>query len=212
VSFHELLGWRTELPAVREAMAILGEPGSRWAVPTPALVLDIDAFDRNVALMAARTHAAGLTLRPHAKSHKSAVLARRQLDAGAAGVCCAKLGEAEALVAGGIGAVLVTSPVVDPALVRRLGTLAARADQLWLAADSADAVAPPAPAPRRSGSSSMSTSASVVPASPTRRPPPASPAWSPRPTACISPACRATAGRGSTWSGATSAAAGWSAA
>jgi D-serine deaminase-like pyridoxal phosphate-dependent protein len=134
------LGWRADLPAVRHALDLVGRPGSRWAVPTPALVLDIDAFDRNVALMAARAEEAGLALRPHAKSHKSSVLARRQLDAGAVGVCCAKLGEAEALLAGGIGAILVTSPLVDPSLVERLRTVAERADELWLAVDSDEAI------------------------------------------------------------------------
>ncbi len=134
------LGWRAELPAVRHALGLLDQPGSRWAVPTPALVLDIDAFDRNVALMAARTNEAGLALRPHAKSHKSSALARRQLDAGAVGVCCAKLGETEALLAGGVGSVLVTSPVVDPSLVGRLGAVAERAEALWLAVDGLEAI------------------------------------------------------------------------
>jgi D-serine deaminase-like pyridoxal phosphate-dependent protein len=134
------LGWRAELPAVRDALDLVGQPGSRWSIPTPALVLDMDAFDRNVAVMAARTTEAGLALRPHAKSHKSAALARRQLDAGAVGVCCAKLGEAEALVAGGVGAVLVTSPLVDPSLIDRLAAVAKDSDELWLAADSAEAI------------------------------------------------------------------------
>jgi D-serine deaminase-like pyridoxal phosphate-dependent protein len=121
---REHLGWRAELPSVRHALELVDRPGSRWAVPTPALVLDIDAFDRNVALMAARAKEAGLTLRPHAKSHKSSALARRQLNAGAVAVCCAKLGEAEALAAGGVRAVLITSPLVDATLVRRLAALA----------------------------------------------------------------------------------------
>jgi D-serine deaminase-like pyridoxal phosphate-dependent protein len=134
------LGWRAQLPAVRHALGLLGQPGSRWALPTPALVLDIDAFDRNVALMAARTKDGGLTLRPHAKSHKSSVLGRRQLDAGAVGLCCAKLGEAEALLAGGVGSILVTSPLVDESLVGRLGAVAGRAEALWLASDGHEAI------------------------------------------------------------------------
>jgi len=52
-------------------------------------VLDLDAFERNVAKMTARARAAGLALRPHAKSHKCAAIARRQIEAGAVGVCCA---------------------------------------------------------------------------------------------------------------------------
>lgn len=134
------LGWRADLPAVRRALELIGRPGSRWSIPTPALVLDLDAFDRNVALMAARMKEAGVALRPHAKSHKSSALARRQLDAGAVGVCCAKPGEAEALVGGGVGAVLMTSPLVDPNLVDRLAAVARDADELWLAVDSAEAI------------------------------------------------------------------------
>jgi D-serine deaminase-like pyridoxal phosphate-dependent protein len=140
VNARDALGWRAELPAVRQALGLIDQPGSRWAIPTPALVLDIAAFDRNVALMAARTKEGGLALRPHAKSHKSSVLARRQLDAGAAGVCCAKLGEAEALLAGGVGSILVTSPIVDASLIGRLGAVAERAQELWLAVDSVEAI------------------------------------------------------------------------
>nr|QQZ50602.1 alanine racemase [Phenylobacterium glaciei] len=62
-----------------------------------------------MARMAARAKAAGLVLRPHAKSHKCAALARRQIAAGAVGVCCAKLAEAEALSAAGIRGILITS-------------------------------------------------------------------------------------------------------
>jgi D-serine deaminase-like pyridoxal phosphate-dependent protein len=115
-------------------------------------VLDIDAFDRNVALMAARANDAGLTLRPHAKSHKSSVLARRQLNAGAVAVCCAKLGEAEALAAGGVRAVLVTSPLVDASLVRRLAAVAEDAEELWLAVDGDEAIDLAARAAGASGS------------------------------------------------------------
>src|SRR5580692_8691964 len=96
------LGPIAERAEVAAAIEALGTQGSRWRVPTPALVVDLDAFDRNVAQMAARARAAGVALRPHAKSHKTSALARRQIGAGAVGVCCAKLGEAEALAAQGI--------------------------------------------------------------------------------------------------------------
>ena len=56
----------------------------------------------------------GMKLRPHAKTHKSIEIARRQLEAGAIGICCAKLGEAEVFAAGGVESILVTSPVVAP--------------------------------------------------------------------------------------------------
>src|SRR5687767_5808704 len=92
--------------------SLIGKPGSRYEAPTPALVVDVDALERNVLKMAARARAAGAALRPHAKTHKSAYVARMQVEAGAVGVCCAKLGEAEALMSAGVRGVLVTSPIV----------------------------------------------------------------------------------------------------
>ncbi len=65
--------------------------------------------------MAGRAAQAGLALRPHSKSHKCAALVRRQIEAGAAGICCAKLAEAEAMAAAGIGQILVTSPIAGTA-------------------------------------------------------------------------------------------------
>jgi D-serine deaminase-like pyridoxal phosphate-dependent protein len=120
---------------------LIGRQGSRQALNTPALVLDIEALDRNIAAMAAFAGAAGLKLRPHAKTHKSIDIARRQIAAGALGVCCAKLGEAEALAEGGIGGLHITSPVVGEAAVERLVALAAKAPDLMAAADHPDAVA-----------------------------------------------------------------------
>jgi len=107
---------------------------------TPALVVDLDALDRNIAAMATFAAKAGLNLRPHAKTHKSVKIARRQLAAGAVGVCCAKLGEAEALTAGGIDNILITSPVVGAFGVERLAALAARAKGLMAAVDHPDVV------------------------------------------------------------------------
>jgi D-serine deaminase-like pyridoxal phosphate-dependent protein len=99
--------------------ALLGRPGSRAELNTPALVLDRDALGRNIDKMAALARSYGVALRPHAKTHKSVDIARMQVAAGAVGLCCAKLGEAEALADGGIESLLITSPVVSkPALVR----------------------------------------------------------------------------------------------
>src|SRR6476661_1942489 len=86
-------------------------PFPRADLPTPALVLDRAALARNIAKMAAFAAALGIALRPHAKTHKSSEIGRRQIVAGAVGLCCAKLGEAEALAADGIGALHLTSPV-----------------------------------------------------------------------------------------------------
>lgn len=118
------LGALAERPSTALSLALIGEAGSRWRIPTPAGVIDLDAFDRNVARMAARAKAAGLALRPHAKSHKCAALARRQIAAGAVGVCCAKLGEAEALSAAGIRGVLITSSLADAPSAARAAKLA----------------------------------------------------------------------------------------
>src|SRR5271170_5567488 len=77
-------------------------------VDTPALLIDLDAFDENLARMASAAAAGGLHLRPHAKTHKCAEIALRQMARGAVGVCCQKVGEAEALVAGGVTDILVS--------------------------------------------------------------------------------------------------------
>ncbi|WP_188236478.1 DSD1 family PLP-dependent enzyme [Sphingopyxis sp. LK2115] len=115
--------------------ALIGRQGSRADLNTPVLILDQGALDRNIARMAALTKAAGVALRPHAKTHKSIAIARRQLDAGAVGVCCAKIGEAEVLAGGGITGILITSPVAAPAAIARLATLAGRAEGLMAVVD-----------------------------------------------------------------------------
>jgi D-serine deaminase-like pyridoxal phosphate-dependent protein len=94
---------------------------------TPALLLDLDAVERNLDRMAAdiaRTHA---KLRPHAKTHKTARLAHMQLARGAIGICCAKLGEAEALCDGGITDILITTELVGANKCERAIALAKRA-------------------------------------------------------------------------------------
>jgi len=68
---------------------------TRDEIPTPALLLDLDRFERNISKMAAWIAAAGKKLRPHSKTHKCPEIARRQIAAGAVGICCAKVGEAE---------------------------------------------------------------------------------------------------------------------
>lgn len=107
----------------------------RADAPTPALMLDRGALDRNIARMAAFAAASGVALRPHAKTHKSADIGRRQIAAGAAGLCCAKLGEAEALAAEGLGGLHLTSPVVAPGAIARLTALNGRAAGLSLVVD-----------------------------------------------------------------------------
>jgi D-serine deaminase-like pyridoxal phosphate-dependent protein len=81
------------------------------ALPTPQVLVDQNVVARNIARMQATVAAHGKQLRPHAKTHKSPVLARQQIDAGAAGICCAKLGEAEVFAAAGIDDLRLPYPV-----------------------------------------------------------------------------------------------------
>ena len=93
-------------------------------IDTPALIVDLDALDRNIARMAEFARAAGVRVRPHAKTHKSAAIALRQIAQGAVGQCVQKVGEAEALVRGGIKDILVSNQVVGERKLRRLAALA----------------------------------------------------------------------------------------
>jgi D-serine deaminase-like pyridoxal phosphate-dependent protein len=113
----------------------VGKKGSRTQLSTPALLLDVEALDRNIAAMAAHARAAGIKLRPHSKGGKSTEIARRQMAAGAIGTCCATLGEAEVMADAGITGVLITSPVVTTTMIDRLMALNARAEGLTVTAD-----------------------------------------------------------------------------
>ncbi len=108
--------------------------------PTPCLVLDLDALERNVARMAAYATAHGLALRPHAKTHKSRMIAALQARAGAAGICCATLHEAEQL-AGAAPSILLTSPVATPDKFARIAAFVAGGVDLAVVVDHPDSVA-----------------------------------------------------------------------
>jgi 3-hydroxy-D-aspartate aldolase len=131
--------------------SLIGVPGSRAALSTPALVIDLDLLEANIASMAAHARTHGYALRPVAKIHKSSEIARRQAAAGAAGTCCATLAEAEALVDAGITGVLLFTSVVTPAKIDRLAALNARATGLLVAVDDPRNIADLAEAARRSG-------------------------------------------------------------
>lgn len=105
-------------------------------VDTPALILDIDALERNLNKMAKFMEDSQCVLRPHVKTHKCAEIARRQIALGAQGVTCAKLGEAEAMAAGGIDDMLIANQIVGPAKTKRAAALA-RDCRLTVAIDSA---------------------------------------------------------------------------
>jgi D-serine deaminase-like pyridoxal phosphate-dependent protein len=110
-------------------------------VDTPALLVDLDALEGNIARMAKAVGGGAVRLRPHAKSHKCAEIARRQVAAGAVGVCSQKVSEAEALVAGGVADVLVTNEIVGEHKVARLARLAREARVAVLADDAGNVAA-----------------------------------------------------------------------
>lgn len=115
---------------------LIGVPGSRDQLETPALVLDLDVMEANIRTMAEHARDRGFELRPVAKIHKSVEIARRQIEAGGIGVCCATLVEAEVLTDAGIAGVMLFTPVVTKAKLARLAALNARAEGLIVAADS----------------------------------------------------------------------------
>ena len=128
------------MPALGPNAHLIGQPGSREQLCTPALLLDLDAFQSNVAAMAAFCRERGVALRPHAKTHKSVEIARKQLEADAVGICCAAIGEAERLTDGGIGNLLITSLLVTRPKLERLAALHERAAGLMVVADQVEAV------------------------------------------------------------------------
>ncbi len=93
------------------------------AIDTPALVIDLDMMDRNLRTMAAFADLHQVKLRPHAKMHKSAELAKLQMAAGAVGVCVQKTSEAEALVAGGVHNIFISNQVIAPVKLARVAAM-----------------------------------------------------------------------------------------
>ena len=104
-------------------------------IPTPALLVDLDAMEDNIEQMARYFASRKAKLRPHAKTHKSPFLAWKQLEAGAIGITCAKLSEAEVLIQGGIQDILLANQVTHPSKIRRLTGLA-RHSRIIVACDS----------------------------------------------------------------------------
>lgn len=118
-----------------ENAALIGEENSRPQLMTPALIVDLDAVEQNIATMAKWTAGEGLRLRPHAKSHKSPDVAKLQIAAGAVGLCCASIREAEVLATAGIPGLLITTPL-GPNKAGRLARLRASGADVTAAADS----------------------------------------------------------------------------
>jgi D-serine deaminase-like pyridoxal phosphate-dependent protein len=113
-----------DVAAGTERRIVAGDQG----LDTPLIAVDLDLLERNIAEMAALAAGYDVCLRPHAKTHKCPQIARMQLDAGAVGVTCAKLGEAEVLVdQGGVTDILIAYPIVGDIKIRRLLDLLDRA-------------------------------------------------------------------------------------
>jgi D-serine deaminase-like pyridoxal phosphate-dependent protein len=117
----------------------LGTP--KEELDTPALVIDLDRFEANVADVASLCRQHGVAWRPHAKGHKSPDIARRLIEAGAIGLTCAKLGEAEVFAAAGITDLLIANFLAGPRKIERLVELRRKADPI-ICLDSIDQAVP----------------------------------------------------------------------
>lgn len=127
----------------REAMSVVGAAAvplpfrHRDELPTPALIVDLDVLEGNLAKMAGRLKGAGRAFRPHGKTHKCAEIAKRAIKAGAVGACAAKLGEAEAFAAAGVTGLLITGAAVGRANISRAVALARRSPDTIFCVDDA---------------------------------------------------------------------------
>ncbi len=116
----QVRGYRLEEIEQRLRSASSIDGVEKHDLPTPASLVDLDRFEANIAKMADYAASVSVGLRPHAKTHKCPEVAKRQLEAGALGVCTATIREAEALGAAGIGGLLITSELVGPNKIHRL--------------------------------------------------------------------------------------------
>ena len=105
-------------------------------IDTPALLLDLDVMEANIEKMADRFKAMPAELRPHAKTHKTPIITQKQIEAGAIGVTCAKLGEAETMAEAGVREILIANQVVGEPKVTRLMSLARHSDVIVAVEDS----------------------------------------------------------------------------
>ena len=119
---------------------VLKEPIPLEELHTPALVIDLDAFEANLDRMQSHLDDAGIRLRPHTKMHKCPIIARQQVERGAVGVCAAKLAEAEAMCAAGVDNVLITSPLASVDKLERFIALRSAYPGVQLAVDHPETV------------------------------------------------------------------------
>ncbi|MBE66122.1 MAG: alanine racemase [Gammaproteobacteria bacterium] len=111
---------------------------SKWELDTPALCVDLDALEANIAKMQNTTSLNGIASRPHAKTHKTPVIAQMQLDTGSVGICVAKVSEAETMFQNGINEILMTTTNVTATKIRRAMKLREKCQGFIQATDSAD--------------------------------------------------------------------------
>ncbi|WP_315757919.1 MULTISPECIES: D-TA family PLP-dependent enzyme [unclassified Bradyrhizobium] len=117
---------------------------------TPCAVIDMDRVERNIARIQTQCEAAGVANRPHIKTHKSPVLAKLQIEAGAQGITCQKIGEAEIMAAAGISNILISYNLIGEEKMARLAALQTKAD-MTVAADNATVIAGLPQAAKQSG-------------------------------------------------------------
>lgn len=141
----------TVLTSANVAVPPVARVGDSLAqVATPSLLLDLDAFDANVARMASAAAVRGVAVRPHAKAHKSVTIARAQIAAGAVGICCQKVTEAIPFVNAGIGNIHISNEFVGEARVALVVEMASRVT-LSVCVDDVRQVAPLGKAAQRAG-------------------------------------------------------------
>lgn len=109
-------------------------------LPTPCLVLDLDRFETNLDKMRRFVEERGISLRPHAKTHKCVTIARRQMDKGAVGICVATIAEAETMMRGGIRGLLITGEMVGQPKISRLIDVVRKAPETMVVVDDAQNV------------------------------------------------------------------------
>lgn len=120
----------------RAQTATLPVPSNLFDIETPAMVVDLDALEYNISTMAAAFANTGTLLRPHVKNHKCPEIAKLQIAAGAEGVTCATVNEAEGMFRGGITDILIANEVVGPAKIARLIRIAGDGADIKVAVDS----------------------------------------------------------------------------
>jgi len=112
------------------------KPGiSKWDLDTPALCVDLDKMEGNIAKMQSSLKANGIASRPHAKTHKCAAIAKYQLSTGSIGICCAKISEAEAMIENGVDKICMTTSNPSKSKIRRAMAIRKRSSNFIQAVD-----------------------------------------------------------------------------